>query len=49
MVMITSRSGEKHRQHAKELGVNGYLTKPYQEGDLVSEVFEQLRMPVPQG
>jgi len=49
MVMITSRSGEKHRQHAKELGVNGYLTKPYQEADLIEEVFDQLRMPVPQG
>ncbi len=49
MVMITSRSGEKHRQHAKQLGVNGYLTKPYQEADLVEEVFEKLRMPVPQG
>ncbi len=49
MVMITSRSGEKHRQHARDLGVNGYLTKPYQEADLVEEVFEQLRMPVPQG
>ena len=49
MVMITSRSGEKHRQHAKDLGVNGYLTKPYQEADLVEEVFDQLRIPVPQG
>ncbi len=49
MVMITSRSGEKHRQHAKELGVDGYLTKPYQEGDLIEEVFGRLRMPVPQG
>ncbi|RFF28358.1 MULTISPECIES: Hpt domain-containing protein [unclassified Wenzhouxiangella] len=49
MVMITSRSGEKHRQHAKQLGVDGYLTKPYQEGDLIEEVFGRLRMPVPQG
>lgn len=49
MVMITSRGGEKHRQHAKQLGVNGYLTKPYQEGDLVEEVFDQLKLPVPQG
>ena len=49
MIMITSRSGEKHRQHAKELGVNGYLIKPYQEAELVENVFEQLKMPVPQG
>ncbi len=49
MIMITSRSGEKHRQHARELGVNDYLTKPYQEGDLIEHVFAQLNMPVPQG
>ncbi|QKK03647.1 MAG: response regulator [Pseudomonadota bacterium] len=49
MVMITSRSGEKHRQHARELGVNGYLTKPYQETDLIEEVFEKLKMAVPEG
>ena len=49
MIMITSRSGEKHRQHAKELGVNGYLTKPYQEADLIEHVFEHLKIPVPQG
>lgn len=49
MVMITSRSGEKHRQRAAELGVDGYLTKPYQETDLVEEVFGRLQLPVPQG
>jgi chemosensory pili system protein ChpA (sensor histidine kinase/response regulator) len=49
MIMITSRSGEKHRQHAKDLGVNGYLTKPYQEADLIEHVFEHLKTPVPQG
>ncbi len=49
MIMITSRSGEKHRQHAKELGVDGYLIKPYQEAELIENVFEQLKIPVPQG
>ncbi len=49
MIMITSRGGEKHRQHARELGVNGYLVKPYQETELIENVFEQLKMPVPQG
>ncbi len=35
IVMITSRTGEKHRQHAKEIGVDAYLAKPYQEKDLL--------------
>ena len=47
IMMITSRSGDKHRQHAKELGVNRYLIKPYQEANLVRNVFEMLEMPVP--
>jgi chemosensory pili system protein ChpA (sensor histidine kinase/response regulator) len=47
IMMITSRSGDKHRQHAKELGVNRYLIKPYQEANMVRNVFEMLEMPVP--
>jgi chemosensory pili system protein ChpA (sensor histidine kinase/response regulator) len=31
--MITSRTAEKHRQYAFELGVNQYLGKPYQEDE----------------
>jgi len=31
VVMLTSRSSEKHQQKAKELGVRHYMTKPYQE------------------
>ncbi len=38
IVMITSRSGEKHRAKAIELGVNDYLSKPYQEAQLISSV-----------
>jgi chemosensory pili system protein ChpA (sensor histidine kinase/response regulator) len=38
IVMITSRSGEKHRAKAIELGVNDYLSKPYQEAQLVASV-----------
>ena len=44
MMMITSRSGEKHRQRAKEIGVDDYLAKPYQEADLVQHVFDLLKM-----
>ncbi|MBB5015902.1 Hpt domain-containing protein [Rehaibacterium terrae] len=40
IVMITSRSGEKHRQRAFEIGVNRYLGKPYQEAELMSNVFD---------
>jgi len=35
IVMITSRSGDKHRSRAEAIGVNRYLIKPYQEGDLM--------------
>jgi chemosensory pili system protein ChpA (sensor histidine kinase/response regulator) len=38
IVMITSRIAEKHREHAKELGVNHYLGKPYSEEELMSLV-----------
>lgn len=38
IIMITSRSGDKHRQRARELGVNRYLIKPYQEDQLLSEI-----------
>jgi len=47
IMMITSRSGDKHREHARQLGVNRYLIKPYQEADMVRNVFEMLEMPVP--
>ena len=33
--MITSRIAEKHREHARELGVNHYLGKPYSEEELL--------------
>jgi len=35
IIMITSRTGEKHRNRARDIGVNAYLGKPYQEGELV--------------
>jgi chemosensory pili system protein ChpA (sensor histidine kinase/response regulator) len=38
IVMITSRSGEKHRAKAIEIGVNDYLSKPYQESQLVAAI-----------
>jgi len=42
IIMITSRTGEKHRQRAFEIGVERYLGKPYQEHELLRNVFELL-------
>jgi chemosensory pili system protein ChpA (sensor histidine kinase/response regulator) len=36
--MITSRTAEKHRTYAFEIGVNHYLGKPYQEDELLGLV-----------
>ena len=35
IIMITSRMADKHRNYAKEIGVNHYLGKPYQEDELL--------------
>ncbi|MEO8383607.1 MAG: Hpt domain-containing protein [Betaproteobacteria bacterium] len=35
IIMITSRTAEKHRNRALELGVNEYMGKPYQEEQLL--------------
>lgn len=38
IIMITSRTAEKHRNYALRLGVNAYLGKPYQEDELLLEI-----------
>jgi chemosensory pili system protein ChpA (sensor histidine kinase/response regulator) len=43
IIMITSRTGEKHRQRAREIGVNKYLGKPYQESDLLENIHDMLQ------
>jgi chemosensory pili system protein ChpA (sensor histidine kinase/response regulator) len=45
IMMITSRTGEKHRQRAFDLGVDRYLGKPYQEPELMRNVHELLKVP----
>ncbi|MDP3037190.1 MAG: response regulator, partial [Rhodocyclaceae bacterium] len=35
IIMITSRIADKHRNYAMEIGVNHYLGKPYDEGELL--------------
>jgi chemosensory pili system protein ChpA (sensor histidine kinase/response regulator) len=38
IIMVTSRTGEKHRARAIELGINDYLGKPYQEHELLDAI-----------
>jgi chemosensory pili system protein ChpA (sensor histidine kinase/response regulator) len=38
IIMITSRSGEKHRQRAMQIGVDIYMTKPFQESELLENI-----------
>ena len=47
IVMITSRIAEKHREHARELGVNHYLGKPYSEEELLRLVRSYTGVEVP--
>ncbi len=44
IIMITSRTAEKHRNLAKELGVDLYLGKPFQEEDLLKSLREMLEL-----
>ena len=38
IIMITSRTGEKHRERALEVGVNDYMGKPFQEQELLNKI-----------
>ncbi len=40
--MITSRTTEKHREQARTAGVSHYLTKPYQDTELLDLVEKAL-------
>ncbi|QWT20623.1 Hpt domain-containing protein [Bacillus sp. NP157] len=42
IIMITSRTGDKHRQRAFDIGVERYIGKPYQENDLVVQINDVL-------
>jgi len=45
IIMITSRTAEKHRNHARELGVNEYVGKPYQDEELMALVAQYAGKP----
>jgi chemosensory pili system protein ChpA (sensor histidine kinase/response regulator) len=47
IIMITSRTAEKHRNYALELGVNEYLGKPYQEDVLLNLIAGFVRKETP--
>ncbi|MEO8345116.1 MAG: Hpt domain-containing protein [Betaproteobacteria bacterium] len=47
IIMITSRTAEKHRSRAAELGVDMYLGKPYQEEELLRHLREMTGIAAP--
>ncbi len=43
VIMISSRTGEKHRKRAEELGISHFLGKPYQESSLLESIQTTLK------
>jgi chemosensory pili system protein ChpA (sensor histidine kinase/response regulator) len=46
ITMITSRTGDKHRERAMQIGVNHYLGKPFQEHELLKTIHRLIGMPM---
>jgi two-component system, chemotaxis family, sensor histidine kinase and response regulator PixL len=44
-IMLTTRSGAKHRQLALALGAKAYTTKPHSDHELLTAVENMLRSP----
>lgn len=42
VIMVTSRSQEKHRRLAAQAGVDTYVTKPYNDGELLQQIRQAL-------
>ncbi len=40
IIMVTSRTGQKHRDRAKEIGVDRFMGKPFQEAELLQAIAE---------
>jgi len=49
IIMITSRTGEKHRERAMSIGVNHYMGKPFQESVLLETIDSLVGKPVAEG
>lgn len=45
VIMITSRTADKHRDHAMELGATGFLGKPYPEEAMLELLRQHARAP----
>ena len=45
IIMITSRTAEKHRNYAAQIGVNVFLGKPYQEDQLLEHIAAFVKRP----
>jgi len=43
IVMVTSRTTQKHKEQALSAGINAYVTKPYTPEELISVVGQQLK------
>ncbi len=46
ITMITSRTGDKHRERAMQIGVNHYLGKPFQEHELLKTIHRLIGIPM---
>ena len=42
IIMITSRTGDKHRERAMSIGVNAYMGKPFHEDALLENIHQYL-------
>lgn len=47
IIVITSRTADKHRNYAMELGVDGYFGKPFQEDALLQSIAARIAPAVP--
>lgn len=48
VIMITSRSSDRHRNEAKAAGISSYLSKPWTENNLLDQVQTHLKREVPE-
>jgi chemosensory pili system protein ChpA (sensor histidine kinase/response regulator) len=46
IVVISSRSADKHRERAKQLGASAYLSKPYEDSQLQAVLDRVIGLPV---
>ena len=46
VIMLTSRSGHKHRQMSFELGARAYLTKPFSKQELLNLLSDLISQPI---